>query len=353
MSAPILDLIKESDLSKVAIFSGAVVDPDGLASALAMQAIVESLGGSGVCFYNGTFNRPQNKTMRQSLSLQVKNSSEYTPEDFTTVISVDGPSSILPRIDGKPITPDFIIDHHEQSEQASKGNDVRPIGSASAIMWEYVKAAGIAFDTEEGSRLATALAIGIITDTQVGGVDSSSDLDYEALADCLKHKDNKLYQEILNYPEPAYYNDLHNIGWSSKIKGEAAMVAGLGRLPAGRSGAISDLTERFHRTEGTTLAVVFALVEDAAARSYEIHASLRHSRGSCNSDEFMKEVFGCGGGKKNAGGAQVKLPDLFKDIPPKMADKLFDVVKEVIAHKVLKAAGDGARDNVPGSGTAP
>jgi len=335
MNAPLLSQIKESDLTKVAIFSGAVVDPDGLASSLAMQAIIESLGGQGVCFYRGTFNRSQNKTMRQSLGLTLKNVNEFDPDNgWTLLISVDGPSSVCPTL------PDFIIDHHEQTDPGRKGSDVRPIGSASAILWEYAQEAELDFTTEEGGRLATALAIGITTDTRWGAEDASSDLDFEALAFCLRHKDNKLYRDILNYPEPAYYNDLHKIGWDGKVKGEAALVTGLGDLPAGRSGAISDLADRYHRTEGITLAMVFALVDDT------IHASLRHSRGSLMEGEFMGEIFGCGGGKRGSAAAQIPLPEAFHNIPKELREQLFAAIKEIIVHKTLKAAGDGARDHV-------
>lgn len=331
-SKMILNEILQHDLSKTAIFSGAGVDPDGLASAEVMRKIVEMHGGEATVFYKGSFNRPQNKTMRQSLNLILRPTKDFSEvEGYTCIISVDGPSNVC------PITPHFIIDHHEQTAPALVANDVRMIGSCSAIMWKYAVEAGIDFLTEDGSLLATALAIGIMTDTGTGAVESSSALDFEALADCLKHKDNKTYKEILNFPEPAYYNDYHSIGWANKVEEQAVLITSLGNLPSGRSGVISHLAEKYHRTDGYSTAVVFGIIDGS------IVASMRTSNTSLSADEFMKTVFGTGGGKRGAGAAVVSLPDLFRDLPEKIREQVATAISSAITHKALQIAGDGFR----------
>jgi nanoRNase/pAp phosphatase (c-di-AMP/oligoRNAs hydrolase) len=327
----ILDQIIAHDLSKTAIFSGAGVDPDGLASAEVMRRIVETNGGEATVFYCGSFNRPQNKTMRQSLNLVLKSHEDFEVQDYTCYISVDGPAQVC------PTTPHFIIDHHEQNEAALIASDIRQIGSCSAIMWKYAVEAGINFNTEDGALLATALAIGIMTDTETGGVETASDLDFEALADCLKHKDNKTYKEILNFPEPAYYNDYQSIGWANRVEEQAVLITSLGDIPSGRSGVISHLAEKYHRTDGYSTAVVFAMIDG------NIMASMRTSNSSLSADEFMKTVFGAGGGKKGAGAAIVQLPDLFKDLPDKIRVQMAEAIGSAITHKALKIAGDGYR----------
>ena len=330
----ILGVIKGFDLKNTAFFSGAGVDPDGLASSEVARQIVERAGGKATVFFRGSFNRPQNKTMRQSLGLVLKSMEEFSVADgYTCIISVDGPSGVC------PVQPDFIVDHHDQTDPATHGNDVRLIGSCSAIMWQYAIEEGIDFVCEEGAKLATALAIGIITDTQNGAVDSASDLDYEALAFCLKHKDNKLYREILNYPQPRYYNDLYAVGWENRTEEQAVLITGLGDLPAGRSGAVSDLAEKYQRTDGVSTTVTFAMVDG------DIMASARSSNSSLNVDEFMKTIFGTGGGKRGAGAAFVKLPALFKDLPTDIRGKLAKAIGAAITHKALQIAGDGVRES--------
>lgn len=327
----ILDKILAHDISSVAITSGAQVDPDGLASAEVARQIIEANGGKATVFYRGTFNRPQNKTMRQALNLAIKSDEEFNTKEFTCILSIDGPSSVC------PAHPHFIIDHHEQAEPASVANDVRIIGSCSAIMWQYAMEARIDFTTEEGAKLATALAIGIMTDTRNGAEETASALDFEALAFCLKHKDHKSYKEILNYPEPAYYNDYHKIGWENRVEEQAVLVTGLGDIPSGRSGVVSHLADIYHRIDGNSTAVVFAMIDG------NIIASIRTSNTSLSADEFMKRVFGSGGGKKGAGAAQVELPVLFKDLPDKIRSQVATAIGAAITHKALQIAGDGVR----------
>ena len=331
-SQSILPLIKDADLSNVAIFTGAGVDPDGLASGETMRQLVEMWNGKATVFYRGTFNRPQNKTMRMVLTLALKSVEDFSEEDgYSCIISVDGPSGVC------PVHPNFIIDHHNPDSPAADGNDVRQIGSCSAIMWKYAMEAGYDFQTEEGARLAAALAIGITTDTDVGGVASSSALDFEALAFCLTHKDDKMHQEIQNFPVPPYYPDYENLGWTTgKTELGSVIVSNLGDLPAGRSGVISHCASKYFRTEGVTTVIVFAIVDGC------IHGSVRTTK---DADELMKAVFGAGGGKRGAGAGIVKLPNLFKDLPDEVRSQVAEAAGAAIIQKALQATSDGARSD--------
>lgn len=332
--APLLSKLKEADLSKTAIFLGAGVDPDGLASQAAMAHLVTKWGGKAHTFYRGSFNRPQNRTMQQVLGLFPKPESEFKVEDkYTTVISVDGPSSVC------PVVPDFIIDHHKQTTPAAKGSDVRLIGATSSIMWEYLLADDEDLTGEEGSKLATALAVGVLTDTRTGGEESCTPLDYDAMSYCLRHKDSRSFREILNYPKPAYYSDLYALGWSNKTIEGTVLVTGLGPLTVQRSGVISDLAEKFAETDGISTAIVFAVVDG------DIDISVRSSNTSLNVDEFVRQAFGEGGGKPGAGRAVVKLPMLFRNVPEAMTENIFNTVRDIIVHKALQTTGDGARAN--------
>lgn len=340
----ILDLIKQQDLSKVCIFSGSGVDPDGLASQAIMAAIVKNINPNAeiMKYYKGTFNRPQNNTMRQSLSLDVKSEDDKNfgfealnskDSPFSCIISVDGPSSVC------PVTPHFIIDHHQQTEPASIGNDIRMIGSASAILWEYAVEAGIDFTTEEGSKLATALAIAIMTDTANFSSANCSDLDYKAFAFALEHKDGKLFNEIKNYAKPAYYMDLLSLGWDKRKQSGTVLVTGVGVIPKKRSGVISDLAEKFSELEGISTAVVGAIIKEEG----NIEISVRSSNNSLNVDEFVRAAFGSGGGKRGAGAARIVLPTIFKNISKEHGDQLWELTRGIIIDKALHAAGDGAR----------
>ena len=98
------------------------VDPDGLASQAVMAEIIALFDGEAECFYRGTFNRPENRVFRQVLNLTPRQESEFDPnEGWTCIISVDGPAEAC------MAQPDFIIDHHEQTDGSKIDSDIRLI----------------------------------------------------------------------------------------------------------------------------------------------------------------------------------------------------------------------------------
>jgi len=328
--AKLLDSIKNADLTKTAIFLGGV-DPDGLASAATMEAILQKWGFNPTIFYKGTFNRPQNKVFRTLLNINAQPEEKFNEEDgYTCIISTDAPADLC------PVQPHFIIDHHETSGGSAKiGSDIRLIGATSSILLEYAMAAEINFSDEQGARLATALAIGIKTDTRDGAVESSTDLDFEALSFCLKHKDNKTYKAILNAPRPSYYSDFYVMGWNNKKIEGSVLVTGLGNIPEQRSGVISDIAEQFSSTDGISTAVAFGVVEGS------VDISVRSTNSSLDVGEFIRTAFGgIGGGKMGAGRGKIEIPNLFRDLPDDLSARFFDIVNEIVKHKCLQIAGD-------------
>lgn len=327
--AKLLSLIQKADLKKVAVFCG-FIDPDGMACTLAMEVILQKLGcGSITSFYKGSFNRSQNKLVRSLLNINVQPEEKFKEEDgYTCVIAVDAPAVLL------PVQPDFVIDHHEQNGPSAKiGSDIRFVGATSSVMLEYLKEIGIDFNSEIGQKLATALLVGIITDTKNGTVEVTCELDYDAMAFCHKFKDPKLYKEIINYPRPTYYNDLFCQAWDNKVVEGTLLVSGIGVIPEARSGIISDLAEKFLEVEGIKTSVVFAVVEGT------VDISVR-SNSPINIDELLKSTFGSGGGKPNAGRARIELPLIFQNVSEQLNEELFAICGKIIKHKVIQMVGD-------------
>jgi nanoRNase/pAp phosphatase (c-di-AMP/oligoRNAs hydrolase) len=328
IKAPLLPMLKSADLSKTAIFLGAGVDPDGLASQAGMAALVEKYNGKAFSFYRGTFNRPQNKSIRQILNLNPLPEKEFKSDDgWTCIISVDGNAKMC------PVQPDFIFDHHEQQGEAKIASDIRFIGATSSIIWEYLIADGFDFTDEQGKRISTLLALGIRTDTREGATMNTSDLDYEALCFCLKNKDQKAYTQILNCPRPTYYNDLFVQGWNNKTVEGPVVVSGLGNIPEARSGVISEIATQFCETEGVSTAIVFGMVDGV------VDISVRSSNLSLDVNDFVRRAFGSGGGKPGSGRARIETP-LFQNLPDNLSTKLFEIINEIVKHKALQITGD-------------
>jgi len=341
--APLLEQLLQADLTKVFIGLGAGVDPDGLASQAAMERIVKYIkpDADTSLFYRGDWDRAQNRTMREILSLNIKPYDNFDPNDsWTCLIMVDGNKSAMPH----GCLPDFVIDHHEGEHGAKIGDDVRLIGSCSAIMWEYVMALEPdLLEGEDGAILATALAIGIITDTQGKTAAKTSRLDWEAEAYCGMRCNMKSYTSIINYQKPSYQKDIEMQAWHDKDIEGTVLTTKLGVIPNERKGVVSSCAEEFcgQGPVKTTLA--------AAMINGDIHFSLRTFSTSLGVDGFIKSKLtkdgkdGYGGGKPGAGAGTISMPDLIKNVPAEIQKEIFEAMYKAISHILFEYVGDGIR----------
>lgn len=158
-------------------------DPDCLAAALGVSQLLSTWQIESVIGFAGGMGRPENKAMVGLLEIPLTNFADISPEDCLGAILVD----TQPGAGNNPLPSSIaiigVIDHHAVDEDVSSEisfKDVRPdFGSTSTIIYGYLIAAGAQID----QRLATALLLGIITDTNslmLGA--SESDIDaYGAL----------------------------------------------------------------------------------------------------------------------------------------------------------------------------
>jgi len=136
-------------------------DPDALASAYALQDLLQGHAGPCLIAYTGQFSRPENTAMANLLKIPAR---KFVPDlvtAFTIVATVDAQPSFFPA-DGRPRF-DVIIDHHPLTDLgARRYADVRPTyGSTSTILTEYYQHSG----QRMTKRVATALYYGLKIDT--------------------------------------------------------------------------------------------------------------------------------------------------------------------------------------------
>jgi len=341
--APILDDIRKANLTKVFIGLGAGVDPDGLASQVAMEKIIKSINPAAEThlFYRGDWDRAQNKTMREILSMNPRPYEEFDAnDDWTCLIMVDGNIAAMPH----GTIPHFVIDHHEGEPGATINSDVRYIGSCSAIMWEYIMATDpTILEGEDGSSLATALAIGVTTDTQGKTVTKTSRLDWEAEAYCGIRCDIKAYSSIMNYQKPSYQKDMETQAWQDKKIEGTALTTRLGVIPVERKGVISSCAEEFCGQGPVKTTLASAMING------DVHFSLRTFSPSFGVDGFIKKRLtkdgknGYGGGKPGAGAGVIKMPELCNHVPPEIQKEIFEAIHKAITHTLFEFIGDGVR----------
>jgi nanoRNase/pAp phosphatase (c-di-AMP/oligoRNAs hydrolase) len=145
---------------KIAILLQPDPDPDGIASGLALRAVLKRNRSSAPLVTFGEVTRPENVAMLRLLDLELL---VITPEQlasFDAVALVDVQASVFC---GRVGRVDVVIDHHpEQRGCPAAFRDIRSsYGATSTILTEYCRAAEIPIT----QRLATALLYGIKTDT--------------------------------------------------------------------------------------------------------------------------------------------------------------------------------------------
>lgn len=147
-------------VEKVAILLQPDPDPDGLASGLALRAILRRNRASAPLVTFGEVTRPENVAMLRLLDLELLAIKPEEIERFDAVALVDVQANVFC---GKVGKVDVVIDHHpEQKGCPATFRDIRSsYGATSTILTEYCRAAEIPIT----QRLATALLYGIKTDT--------------------------------------------------------------------------------------------------------------------------------------------------------------------------------------------
>ncbi len=140
-------------------------DADGMAAALALRKLANTLKVTCTIACSGTIGRAENRALVRYVNLRVREIGELERKWFKFIALVDAQpgqrnSSLPPRI-----KPQIVIDHHPIRPETRRAAffDVRSAyGATSTILYEYLEAASI----EPDMPLATALLYGIRSDTQ-------------------------------------------------------------------------------------------------------------------------------------------------------------------------------------------
>ena len=265
----------------VAIHTHSTPDPDALASAFGIQWILKRNNIESHIFYDGEISHPQNKTLVNYLGINAQKIEEYDKSMYSFNVIVDATES-----NSTVEKPDLVIDHHKAKTKAKK-NFLEPVGAASTIICELINKLGLKFEDEYDTNVATALYIGIKTDTNDLLSDNTIDRDYESSIGLLPFVDRKKLQAILEYPLPAYFYELEyelQKEGNNRIDG-SCWVGSVGVVAKAKRDVLPILVERMLRREGIETSVVLAIVGDV------LDASVRSTNASLNVDQFCKKVF--------------------------------------------------------------
>ncbi len=206
-------------------------DPDAIAAALAAQTLAGSWGISSVIAHGGIIGREENTEMVRLLKIDLRT--------FDSLGDLAGYRGALfldtqPQAKNQSLPPDVpvlgVIDHHRLSEESIRVvsartttgtaprvyNDIRlDVGASSTLVLGYLEAAGIVPD----KRLATALLIGVMTDTD-GLLRDSNPVDVDAYTRLLRLANLPLTAQVVHTQlSREYFRFLHSAMAKSTVYG--------------------------------------------------------------------------------------------------------------------------------------
>lgn len=291
----------------------AQVDPDGIATAFAIQAALSHLGAECGIYYSGGFGHPQNKILYNLFELMkhMRPMGELPPD---TVLALADSSrfsdSRFRDAQGRRMTlaPErfgLAVDHHLESLEETE--NFLPIiiscGAAATLGWKLLCALGIKPD----EHLCQMTAIGIASDTDRLTNPITRPADREAYNRAMESTPQQFIHDCFDYMLPPRYLELYKeVLASEQIVNDEVRIAHVTSLLKEDEGDyLSIMADSLRKVRGAETTVVWGL----AGR--EVRASVRTRSKQENLTGLIEAIFGPGNGgsKHGSGGARYTLAD--------------------------------------------
>ncbi len=337
------DSLELTASSRVAIVMHDTPDPDAIGSALCLQWILRRrFQCESTLFYNGSVSHPQNKTMVNLLGIDMKRiaSMEEEEGEYALKLVVDSTPSTWSRTRDYPdMEFDAYFDHHPKSAPPKgwKGHAVyRHYGSCCTIMWEIMQELGLSFDmeSEDDQGIASAMVVGIRTDTDEMSSDDTSDSDLQALSGLHPYVIQKQLRQIIRYPVPKHWYDLRKQAEGAVKEESNIMATGLGFLSPESRDALAWVADDLARRDGIDTCVAFGIISD------QIVGVVRCSSPTLELNDFVGKVFGesTGGGKRGKAAASAPLGPFFGNYTEQTKESIWNAVSSLTMERVFQAA---------------
>jgi nanoRNase/pAp phosphatase (c-di-AMP/oligoRNAs hydrolase) len=289
-------------------------DPDCIGAAVGMKRIIQSWDADAKIsiVHGGEISHKQNQTMVNVLNLQFTNLSEIenVGEFADAYVVVD----VVPERCGLEDVPVLmVVDHHKGDTKNAVIKDIRLVGSASTLVWTYMDELGIVLDktNEDDARVATAMLMGIKTDTSDLVTDAVADVDFQAYKNLIGSINQSHLATIINYPIPPYYIELRKRldNEDHIVEGKGYVIGGIGYIHPAQRDALPSIAEERARIEGTNTSFIMAIVGS------NLEVSIRSSSQSLEVHKTCQNIFGkkYSGGKPGAGAAKIPMGNFAVD----------------------------------------
>ena len=297
-------------------------DPDAIASALALRALLGRSKAQAPIGTFGTITRPENRAMLRVLEIDVEQIKPQAVGEYEMVAMVDTQPSFFEESFGEV---DLVIDHHpEEIPARAHLKDIRPAyGATSTILTEYLRAA----EVRVSQRLATALLYGISADTH-HLERGATRADMEAFTFLHAHANHSALRRIERPELPNAALDVLAAGIARRRIAAGVVFVHLG--PVGYPELVAQFADLFLQVEGVEWSVVSGVVEN------DLHVSVRNVGYVRAAGDVVRLAFGAlgsAGGHRSMAKAVVPLRDWRRHV----GDTTDDALARQIANRFRRA----------------
>lgn len=318
-------------------------DPDCMGAAFGFATLLKcAYGLSSKIYHYGKLSHPMNRSAKNVLHIPLNDGEEFDPDKSSASIVLDTDLSATPFKD-KINSVDVRIDHHNLDRDSEpKLLDVRDVGSTCAIVWEYMKEFNIPM--AEYSNVATAMVLGISTDTLDFTAESTSDLDMAAFRELLPFVNRELLAKIHRYELPKILFRIETDAFNSQEVKNSTLITSVGEQSAHNRDIIPMIADRFVRMVGINTVFIMGVIED------NLVVSVRSGDSRVDVGEVCAKVFGkdFSGSKEGggSGGARVPLNGVFDYITdPEVKNKVIEQIFSSFKSKIYSELGEEVIEN--------
>lgn len=291
----------------------AQVDPDGIATAFAIQATLEHLGVECGIFYSGGFGHPQNRILYNEFELMKHMKPMKDLPDDTVLALADSSrfdDSRFRGADGRKMRIPaerfgLAVDHHTEDLHESDG--FLPIiitcGAAATLGWKLVCAVGAKAD----ERLSKLTAIGIQSDTDRLTHPITKPADREVFGKAMEATSQQFIHDCFDYALPDRYLDLYQEVLATKqtVCDDVRIAHVTSLLMEDEGDYLSIIADSLRKVRGAETTVIWGVA------GKEVRASVRTRSKQENLTALIEAIFGAGNGgsKYGSGGARYTLAE--------------------------------------------
>lgn len=250
---------------RVAICTHPFPDPDAIGSQMGIGWLMKKVYNADVdMFISGEISHPQNLTMEKLLSPKLIPLEECKPDQYDLRILVD----TIPSNSGAcpDMRYDIVIDHHLEVPVVNGDNYLfinLHTGSCCGTVYNLIRYHGYTFEEEVDydQQVATAMMVGIYTDTCGMLGDRNTEYDREAFNGLFNFRNPEALKEIAKFKRPKQWITLKAAAANEAITEDGVSVVGLGMVSLKHRDIIADMADEMLLWDGVNLSIAFALVD--------------------------------------------------------------------------------------------